>query len=75
MCVRAGTARPRARTAVPATLRNKIRFGQTLKDLSLGAFCEAVKGSVKVAKLATLCISISRTYGLGHGSHRIRTLR
>ncbi len=56
MCARAGRARPRARAAVPA--------------LGLGAFFEGKKVAKEVcnvAKLATLCISISPTTGWATG--------
>ncbi len=56
-CVRAGTARPRAHTAVPAILRNKIRFRHFFEGKKVA------KGVCNVAKLATLCISISPTTG------------
>ncbi len=61
MCARTVKARPCARAAVPAGLRNEIRFGAFLKGKKV------TKGVCNVAKLATLYISISPTTGWAMG--------
>ncbi len=55
MCARARKARPHACTAVPAILGVYIRFGRFFKGKKVA------KGVCNVAKLATMCISISPT--------------
>ncbi len=64
MCVRvarAETARPRPHVAVPAGLRNEIRFGHFFEGKKV------TKDVCNVAKLATLCISICPTTGWATG--------
>ncbi len=56
VCARAGRARPRAYAAVPVT-----RFGRFFEGKKVA------KGVCNVAKLATLCISISPTTGWAMG--------
>ncbi len=70
LCARCD-ARPRACAAVPVILRNEIRFGCFFEGKKIA------KGVCNVAKLATLCISISpdSNYGSGHGSNRKYVLR
>ncbi len=49
-----------------------------VSETRVGRFFEGkkiAKGVCNVAKLATLCISISLNYGLGHGSNRKYALR
>ncbi len=59
--MRSGTARPLARMAVPAILGDYLRFGCFFEGKKVA------KGICNVAKLATLCISISPTTGLAAG--------
>ncbi len=59
--MRSGTARPLARMAVPAILEDYLRFGHFFEGKKV------TKGICNVAKLATLCISISPTTGWSAG--------
>ncbi len=61
MCALTGKARPYACAAVPAIPGDYIRFGRFF----LGK--KVAKGVCNVAKLATLCISISPTTGWATG--------